>query len=75
MNELLALLKSIKSDVDFATCESLIDDGLLDSFDIITIVHEVNDTFDVTVTAEDIDPDNFNSAKRLWALIERLRSE
>lgn len=75
MEELLALLKGVKEDVDFERCETLIDDGLLDSFDIITIVHEVNDTFDVNVTAEDIDPDNFNSAKQLWAMIQRLREE
>lgn len=75
MEELLALLKGVKEDVDFMRCETLIDDGLLDSFDIITIVHEVNDTFDVNVTAEDIDPDNFNSAKQLWAMIQRLREE
>ncbi len=75
MDELLALLQDVKPDVDFEHCESLIDDGLLDSFDIISIVREINDAFDVTVSAEDIDPDNFNSAKQLWAMIERLKNE
>ena len=75
MDELLALLKDVKPDVDFEHCDTLIDDGLLDSFDIISIVREIGDTFDVTVTAEEIDPDNFNSARQLWAMIQRLQGE
>ena len=62
-------------DVDFETEEALIGDGILDSLDIVSLISEISETFDVTITAKDIIPDNFNSAKALWALIERLENE
>ncbi|MBR6879715.1 MAG: acyl carrier protein [Clostridiales bacterium] len=72
MDELLEILNELHSDVDYGTCETLIDDKILDSFDIITIVTEVNERFDVKIPATELVPENFNSAKALWALIERL---
>ncbi len=74
MNTLLELLNEICPDVDFENCTTLIDDGLLDSFAILEIVAEINDTFDVQITAPEIIPENFNSAKALWAMIQRLQA-
>ena len=51
----------------------MIDDGLLDSFAILEIVAEINDAFDVQITAPEIIPENFNSAQALWAMIQRLK--
>ncbi|SEW34282.1 phosphopantetheine-binding protein [[Clostridium] fimetarium] len=73
MEELLEILNEVNADVDFASCESLIDDGILDSFDIVSIVGELNDAFDVEISPVDIIPKNFNSAKAMWAMIERLQ--
>lgn len=73
MERLIEILENVKSDVDFENCETLIDDGLLDSFSILAIVGEINDEFDVEISAPDIVPENFNSAKALWALVERLQ--
>lgn len=72
MDILLAILEDMHSDVDFKICETLIDDGVLDSFDIITLVAEIDSEFDVTIPVEEIIPNNFNSAKALYALIEKL---
>lgn len=72
MDILLEILGDMHSDIDFKTCETLIDDGVLDSFDIITLVAEIDSEFDVTIPVEEIIPDNFNSARALYALIERL---
>ena len=72
MDALLEILRGLHPDVDFETCETLIDDCLFDSFDIVTIIAEINEKFDVTVTADEIIPENFNSARALFALIERL---
>ena len=72
MEELLKILKEIHSDVDYETCTTLIDDGILDSFDIISIITEVSSEFDVQIPANEIVPENFNSAEALWKLIERL---
>lgn len=73
MDELLEILEEIKPTVDFRTCTALIDDGYLDSFDILSIVSELNDAFEVEISPVDIVPENFNSADSLWKMIERLR--
>lgn len=73
MNELLDILAEINADVDFETCDTLIDDGILDSFDIVNIVGELNDSFDIEITPADIVPENFNSAEAMWDMIQRLQ--
>lgn len=75
MNELLEILNELHPDVDFETCDTLIDDEILDSFDIVSLIAEINNEFDITISAKDIIPANFNSAQALWALIERLEDE
>ena len=52
---------------------SLIDGGILDSFDIVTIVAEIDDAYGIEIPAEEMTPENFNSTKALHALIQRLR--
>ena len=73
MEQLLEILTEVNSDVDYETCDTLIDDGIFDSFDIVSIVGELNDTFDVEITPVDIIPDNFNSADAMWDMIQRLQ--
>lgn len=73
MERLLKILEEINPDIDFENCTTLIDDGLLDSFAILEIVAEINDAFDVEVSAPEIIPENFNSAQALWAMIQRLK--
>ena len=75
MNTLLEILEDLHPDVDFTVEESLIDDGILDSLDIVTLITEINDKFDISIPAEEIIPENFNSAKALMALIEKLDEE
>ena len=73
MDELLELLEDIKPTVDFRTCTGLIDDGYLDSFDILSIVSELNDAFGIEISPVDIVPENFNSAQAFWNMVERLK--
>ncbi len=73
MDELLDILKEVNADIDFETCDTLYDDGLLDSFDIVSIVGELNDTFDIEIKPVDIVPENFNSAEAMWAMVRRLQ--
>ncbi|MBR3808575.1 MAG: acyl carrier protein [Lachnospiraceae bacterium] len=75
MENLLSILEDLHPDVDFETCTTLIDDGIIDSFDIVSIISEVNDVFDVVIPPEEIAPENFNSAQALYELIERLADE
>ncbi|MDD5824236.1 MAG: phosphopantetheine-binding protein [Firmicutes bacterium] len=75
MDELIRIMSEIKPDVDFETATTLIDDDMIDSLDIIAIVSEVNDTFDIEIDVNDLMPENFNSAEALWELVEKLRDE
>ena len=72
MQELIALLEGLHPEIDYETYEGLVDNGILDSLDIVTLITDINDAFDVSIPAEEILPENFNSAKALWELIERL---
>ncbi|MCI8585238.1 MAG: acyl carrier protein [Lachnospiraceae bacterium] len=75
MEELLELLSELKPEIDFKTEKSLIDDGLLESFDVITLIAEMEDRFEIEVPAEEIIPENFNTAEGIWMLLERIRRE
>ena len=75
MEQLLNILSELHPEVDFETEEHLIDNKILDSFDIVTIVAEIDSEFDVSIPAEELVPENFNSAKALHALVERLMED
>ena len=75
MEELMEILQDLHPDVYFETEEHLVDDKILDSFDIVSLIAEINENFDIAVTAKDILPENFNSARALYALIQRLEEE
>ena len=73
MEKLIEILEDIQPDADYESCTTLIDDGILDSFAILSIVSELQDEFNITITLADIIPDNFNSAKALWDMVCRLK--
>jgi acyl carrier protein len=76
MDELIAILTELHEDVDFANCQAaLFDDKIIDSFDIVTIIGEIYERFEVTISAEHIIPANFNSVAALWELVEKLQDE
>lgn len=75
MDQLLEILSDLHPEIDFEDYTTLIDDGILDSFDIVSLISEINETFNVVISAEHIVPENFNSAEALYALIERLEEE
>jgi len=69
---LMDILTNLHPKVDFANATALIDDGVLDSFDIATIIADVSEEFDINITANEIIPENFNSVSALCNLVERL---
>lgn len=75
MEELLEILEDIKPGVDYATEDKLIDNAILDSFSILSLVSELEDAFDIEITPVNLVPENFNSAKALWAMVQRLQEE
>ncbi len=73
--DVLQILQEIRQDVDFEKETKLIDDGILDSFDIVSVIAEISQEFDIKIGAEHIVPENFNSAGALWELVCRLEDE
>ena len=73
MNDFIAMLKKIKPNVDFENEDALVDDGILESLDIITIIAEIADKYDVIIPNDEITSDNFNSAEALYELVEDLK--
>ena len=73
MNDFIAMLKKIKPNVDFENEDALVDDGILESLDIITIIAEIADKYDVIIPSDEITSDNFNSTEALYELVEDLK--
>ena len=59
----------------FVKEKKLIDDGILDSFDIISIVNELNEHYDIEIDVDDLEPENFNSVEAMLELIHTLQNE
>ena len=72
MEEFISMLKGIKPNVDFENDEALVDDGLIESLDIISIISEISDKYGVQIPSDEIIPDNFNSAEALYELVQDL---
>lgn len=75
MEEILDILNGLGLDVDFEHCTTLIDDGILESLDIVTVIAELSDAFDITIPARDIVPENFNSAEAMLNMVNHLLDE
>lgn len=71
----MQILQEIRPDVDFENETTLIDDGILDSFDVVSIISELDDAFDVQIRITELDPENFNSIESIWELIQKLQSK
>ena len=74
MDKLMRILSQLHCDVDFETEAALIDGGVLDSFDIVTLVAEIDDAYGVQIPAEALTPENFNSARAIFTLIRQLQA-
>lgn len=73
MEELLEILNDLNPDIDYETEDKLIDNKCYDSFKIITLISAISDSFDVELGPEHLIPENFNSAKAMWAMIQRIQ--
>ena len=73
MNELLEILNDIDDTVNWEDETALIDDRILDSFGVISLISELEDQFEIEIDASEIVPENFNSADAMWKMIQRLQ--
>lgn len=70
--QLLKILTELRPDVDFESETALVTDGILDSFDIVSLVAELNGEFDVTIGVDDLEPENFDTVEAMLELLNDL---
>ena len=75
MEKLIEILENLQPEVDYETCENLVDGRYLDSLTILSLISEIQDEFDVEIPTVEIIPANFNSAKKIWELIKKLKED
>ena len=75
LEDVIEILQDVEEDVDYENCTTLIDDRVLDSFDILSIISALNDEFDISIPAKDVIPENFNSAAAMRDMVQRLVDE
>ena len=73
--QIIEILEDIQPEADYETCQTLIDDHILTSLDVISLVAELEDELDVTIPTVEIIPSNFNSVDAIAAMVERLQEE
>lgn len=71
--KILNILKDIRPEFDFIASLNFIEDGMLDSFDIVTLVSELEDNFDVLIDGEDVIPENFDSIESIMNIIQKSK--
>ncbi|MCI6173002.1 MAG: acyl carrier protein [Clostridiales bacterium] len=72
MDQIISILEGIRPGVDYETEDELIDDGILTSFDVMTLVNELNEAFGIEIGMEDMVPENFNSVEAIEELVKSL---
>ncbi len=75
MEKLIEILENLQPEVDYETCENLVDGRYLDSLTILSLIAEIEDEFDVEIPTVEIIPANFNSAKKIWELIQKHQED
>lgn len=75
MKKILEIVKSVRNDIDFENEKNLIDDEILDSFDVVEIADELMDIYDIEISVIDIQPENFNSIKCIYEFVQRRLKE
>lgn len=73
--QIIEILEDIQPEADYETCQTLIDDHILTSLDVLSLMAELEDEFDVTIPTVEIIPSNFNSVDAIAAMVERLQEE
>lgn len=74
MEKLLELLETLKPGVDFKNSKNMIEEGLIDSFDMINIIANINIEFGIDFSVAEIVPENFATVETLYETIERIKN-
>ncbi len=72
MDRLINILKTVKPGADFENSVTLVEDGILDSLDIVEIISEIEKEYGIEILPDQIDPDNFQSVETMWKMIQSI---
>ena len=75
MEKIIEILNDIKPNVDYSNEKKLVDDEILDSFEVVAIIGELSEAFGIEITVDEMVPENFNSAEAMETLVKRLMEE
>ena len=73
MKKLMEILMELDDSIDWENETALIDERILDSFGVISLISELEEQFDIEIEASEITPQNLNSADAMWKMIQRLQ--
>ena len=73
MDKVMEILMNMDDSIDYEKEQALIDDHILDSFGVITLVSDLEEAFDISIEAGEMIPENFNSAQAIWKMVRRLQ--
>ncbi len=71
MNQILEILQNIRPEFDFSTSDNYFADGMLDSFDMVLLVNEIEKVYNISIRGLDIIPENFNSLSSIGQLLAK----
>lgn len=75
MEKIIEILNRVRDDIDYENETALVDDGILDSFDIVGIVSELIAEFDIEISIDDMTAENFNSVEAIDEMVNRILDE
>ena len=73
MDKVMEILMNMDDSIDYEKEQALIDDHILDSFGVITLVSDLEEALDISIEAGEMIPENFNSAQAIWNMVRRLQ--
>ena len=75
MEKVVEILSNLKSGVDFNTAEGIVTNKIIDSIDIASLISTIEEEFDIEISMEYMENENFDSAKAIWEMVQELQDE
>lgn len=75
MEKIIKILENVKSGVDYTTATGLITDKIIDSIDVTTIIAALEEEFDIEISMEYMEDQNFDSAQAIWEMVQEIMEE
>ena len=69
--QIIEILSELRPEFDFTQSANFIDEGMLDSFDVVTLVTTLDEKFGISISGTDILPENFESVEKIEVLLKK----